>query len=202
VPPRPPFLEGRDGAEDLPAVLNVPLKHQEIIVSFHKAAVFAAVLGLGRAGSNVGDHWVQSDFCARAKGATDAQPVYLPDPDSEEPEPVRYGTADGQLACAWHALTYSATQALAVGAGARVLGIRLHPAAAATALALSAVTHYAADRRVPGGLLERLAAKTGNDNFWRLADHGLNGSYLLDQAWHHAWETAAALIAVTGATSR
>jgi hypothetical protein len=99
-------------------------------------------------------------------------------------------------------LTYTATQALAVGAGARVLGIRLHPGAAAAALALSFVTHYAADRRVPGGLLETLATKTGKGNFWGLADHGINGAYCLDSAWHHGWETAAALIATTGATIR
>jgi hypothetical protein len=154
----------------------------------HRSALFAAVLGLGRAGSNIGDHFVQSDYCARVKGATDDKPVH--------------GTADGIKACAWHCLTYTATQALAVGAGARILGIRLHPGAAAAALALSFVTHYAADRRVPGGLLETLATKTGKGNFWRLADHGINGAYCLDSAWHHGWETAAALVATTGATTR
>ncbi|MEU8511618.1 hypothetical protein AB0C76_08535 [Kitasatospora sp. NPDC048722] len=62
----------------------------------------------------------------------------------------------------------------------------------AAALALSAVTHYIADRREP---LRRLADATGKGRFVRLADHGMNGAYALDQAWHHAAETVAALIA-------
>ncbi|WP_128977366.1 hypothetical protein [Streptomyces roseicoloratus] len=167
----------------------------------HRSALFAAVLGLGRAGSNIGDHWIQNDYCARVKGATDDKPVYLTTDDPDD-EPTVHGTTDGIKACAWHCLTYTATQALAVGAGARVLGIRLHPGAAAAALALSFVTHYAADRRVPDGLLETLATKTGKGNFWRLADHGINGAYCLDNAWHHGWETTAALVATIGATTR
>lgn len=166
-----------------------------------RPAVFAAILGLGRAGSNIGDHWIQNDHCARVKGATDAKPVFMPaaDPDAD---PVAYGTADGVKACAWHCLTYTATQAVAVGVGARVLGIRLHPGAATAALALSFATHYVADRRVPDGLLQKLADKSGKGTFFRLADRGINGAYCLDAAWHHGWETIAALIATTKATTR
>ncbi|WP_221355346.1 hypothetical protein [Streptomyces beigongshangae] len=66
----------------------------------HRSALFAAVLGLGRAGSNIGDHFVQSDYCARVKGATDDKPVhYAATPDDE---PTIHGTADGIKACAWH----------------------------------------------------------------------------------------------------
>ncbi|WP_240528196.1 hypothetical protein [Streptomyces amritsarensis] len=36
------------------------------------------------------------------------------------------------------------------GLGARALGIRVHPSAAAAALAVSSGTHYATDRRMPG----------------------------------------------------
>lgn len=50
--------------------------------------------------------------------------------------------------------------------------------------------------------LEELADKTGKGNFFRLADYGLNGAYALDQAWHEGWETLAALLATTKATSR
>ncbi|WP_254642817.1 hypothetical protein [Streptomyces sp. BV333] len=89
------------------------------------------------------------------------------------------------------------------GAGARALGLRVHPAAAAAALAVSFTTHYAADRRVPGkGLLEKIANKTGKGNFYRLASHGMNGAFQLDSAWHHGWETVAALIATTKSTTR
>ncbi|MGY1583177.1 hypothetical protein [Streptomyces sp. MN13] len=42
-----------------------------------------------------------------------------------------------------------------------MLGIRVHPAAVAAALAISFGTDYAADRRIPGkALLERIATKT------------------------------------------
>lgn len=146
-------------------------------------------------------NWIQSDYCARVKAATDDKPVHMTT-DNPDEDPTVHGTADGINACAWHCLTYTATQAVAVGIGARVLGIRLHPGAAAAALALSGITHFIADRRVPGGALETLATKTGKGNFFRLADHGINGAYCLDSAWHHGWETIAALIATTKATTR
>ncbi|MDX5564384.1 hypothetical protein PYK79_15135 [Streptomyces sp. ID05-04B] len=140
----------------------------------HRPAVFAALLGLARAGSAIGDFWVQNDFCARVKGASDDVPVTYVDPVTEEK--TVHGTADGRKACLHHCLTYTATQAIVAGIGARALGIRVHPAAAATALALSFGTHYAADRRVPGkGLLEKIATKTGKGGFYRLADYGING---------------------------
>ncbi|MFC8593080.1 hypothetical protein [Streptomyces atroolivaceus] len=86
-----------------------------------------------------------------------------------------------------------------VGAGAHALGIRVHSAA----LAVSFGTHYAADRRVPAkGLLEKIATRTGSGGFYQLASHGLNGAFQLDSAWHHGWETVAALIATTKATTR
>ncbi|MEW1724705.1 hypothetical protein [Streptomyces sp. NPDC093109] len=167
---------------------------------YPNAAVFAALLGLGRAGAALGDFWVQNDFCARVKGATDQTPVTYEDPESKKK--TTHGTADGRKACLHHCLTYTATQAAAAGIGARALGIRIHPGAAAAALALSGITHYIADRRVPGGVLETLAEKTGKGALYRLADHGLNGAFHLDNSWHHGWETLAALIATTKATAR
>lgn len=166
----------------------------------HRPAVFAALLGLTRAASAVGDFWVQSDFCARVKGASDDHPVTLEDPHTHEK--TTHGTVDGRKACLQHCLTYTATQAIVAGAGARALGIRVHPAAAAAALAVSFGTHYAADRRVPGhGLLEKLAAKTGKSDFYRQTDFGMNGAFHLDNSWHHGWEMVAALIATTKATT-
>ncbi|MFE2749630.1 hypothetical protein ACFXKX_35820 [Streptomyces scopuliridis] len=159
----------------------------------YQAARFAAVYALLRAAGDVADHWVQSDFCAQVKGATDTKPVEFVHEKTEE-ETVN-GTVEGRRACAWHVTTYTATQAVVVVAGARVLDIRLHPGALAAALTVSAATHYAADRRVPEGLLERLAKATGKTRFYKLAAHGMNGAYALDQAWHHGWETAAAVIA-------
>ncbi|WP_018569241.1 hypothetical protein [Streptomyces sp. PsTaAH-124] len=167
----------------------------------HRPAVFAALLGLTRAASAIGDFWVQSDFCARVKGACDEVPVTYEDPATQEK--TTHGTADGRKACLHHCLTYTATQAIVAGAGARALGIRVRPGAAAAALALSFGTHYIADRRIPGhGLLEKLADKTGKSNFYRLADFGMNGAFHLDSTWHYGWETVAALIATTKATIR
>ncbi|MDH2392981.1 hypothetical protein QCN29_30235 [Streptomyces sp. HNM0663] len=167
----------------------------------HRPAVFAALLGLTRAGSAIGDFWVQSDFCARVKGASDDHPVTYQDPVTGEE--TTHGTADGRSACLQHCLTYTTTQAIIAGAGARALGIRVHPAAAAVALALSFATHYAADRRVPGkAFLEKIATKTGKGDFYKLASHGMNGAFHLDSAWHHGWETLAAVVATTKATPR
>ncbi|MFE2512652.1 hypothetical protein ACFXC9_30155 [Streptomyces naganishii] len=166
-----------------------------------RPANFAALLGLTRAASAIGDFWVQNDYCARVKGASDDCPVSYEDPATHEK--TTHGTADGRKACLHHCLTYTATQAIVAGLGARALGIKVHPGAAAAALALSFGTHYIADRRVPGkGVLEKLAARTGKTNFHRLADFGMNGAFHLDSTWHHGWETVAALIATAKATNR
>ncbi|MFJ4091218.1 hypothetical protein ACIPYS_06500 [Kitasatospora sp. NPDC089913] len=143
-----------------------------------RAARFAASYALLRAAADVADHWIQSDHQAATKGQHDHH--------------NGQSSAAGRRACAAHVATYTATQAAALLAGTRLLGIRLRPAPAAGALALSAVTHYVADRREP---LRRLADATGKGRFVRLADHGMNGAYALDQAWHHAFETLAALVA-------
>ncbi|MGW4806414.1 hypothetical protein [Kitasatospora sp. NPDC004272] len=151
------------------------------------AARFAAAYALLRAGADVGDHLVQSDHCARTKGATNQVPAIGDDG-------TVHGTAAGRRACALHCLTYTATQAAAVLIGARALGLRLRPGQVAAALAISGLTHYAIDRRVPGGLLQRFADATGKGNFFRLADHGINGAYCMDGAVHHAFETVAAAV--------
>ncbi|MFD9692532.1 hypothetical protein ACFWXO_43005 [Kitasatospora sp. NPDC059088] len=136
-----------------------------------RARRFAVAYPLLRAAADIADHWVQSDHQAATKGQSGAA---------------------GRRACAAHVASYTAVQAVVLLGGARLLGVRLRPGPVAAALALSAATHYVADRREP---LRRLADATGKERFVRLADHGLNGGYLLDQAWHHAFETCAAIIA-------
>ncbi|MER0443101.1 hypothetical protein ABR738_00670 [Streptomyces sp. Edi4] len=143
-----------------------------------RPAHFGTAYALLRAAADGADHWVQSAVCAQAKGATDAAPVVYEDPRTQVKTP--FGTNGGRRACAWHVVTYTATQGLVLVAGTRVLGVRLHPGAVAGALALSSLTHYAADRRVPNGLLHRLAKKTGKERFYKLADFGMNGAYALD----------------------
>ncbi|BDT39674.1 hypothetical protein [Streptomyces yaizuensis] len=162
-------------------------------------AHFASAYALLRIAADAADHWIQTDADAQAKAATDAAPVTYKAPDGSVHV---FRTREGRRACARHCLTYTATQGAALIIGARVLDVRLHPAAVAAALAVSGITHYAADRRVPNGILQRLARRAGKERFFLLADHGMNGSYCLDQSWHHSWEGLAALIAITGAEDR
>ncbi|MFI7359760.1 hypothetical protein ACIBTP_38240 [Streptomyces avidinii] len=165
----------------------------------HRAATFAAAYALLRAAADHADHWGQSDFDSQAKGATDAAPVTY---EHEDGTVTTIGTDGGRRACLHHVIQYTTTQGLVLVAGTRALGIRLHPAALAAALVVSGATHFAADRRVPQGLLQRLAEATGKKNFFNLADFGMNGRYCLDQSWHHSWETLAALVATVKATHR
>ncbi len=146
-----------------------------------RAAAFAALYALARVAADVADHWVQTDGQATTKGQTD-------DPEK--------GTtaAAGRRACLAHVASYVGTQATAVAAGSRLLGIRITPGRAAAALVVSAATHYVADRREP---VRRLADATGKGRFYRLGGP-LGGAYLLDQAIHHGAETIAVAILATG----
>lgn len=108
---------------------------------------------------------------------------------------------NGAIACAEHVITYTATQALAMTAVQRVTGMRLSWKRATLGLAISAATHYVADRQGghwrdenPRGIV-RLAAKTGHAG-WLQRDP--NAGYLMDQAWHNGWIAVAALVAASG----
>jgi hypothetical protein len=125
------------------------------------ATVFVALF----VAHQVADHWVQTDHQAQSKGG------------------------DGwhaRAACAAHVVTYTATAAIALAVTVYVTGIELSPARAALGLAVSAVTHYVADRRTP---LRRMAATFGKGAYW---DRG--GAYPLDQSFHYLWLWVAALI--------
>jgi hypothetical protein len=144
------------------------------------AARFAAVYAALTASHEVADHWVQVDSQATAKG---------------KPGP------EGVRACAAHIATYTATQALALAAVSRVTGARLSWKRAALALAVSAATHYVADRQGghwrdqnPRGVV-RLATATGKGG-WLQRDP--MAGYLMDQSWHKGWVLVAALVAAGG----
>lgn len=150
--------------------------------STSKAARFAALYAALTAAHEVGDYWVQQDADAVAKG-----------------KPGREGAA----ACARHVATYTATQALAVAAVNRGLGLRLNWRRAAAGLALSAATHYVADRCAkqwsddsPGApALVRFAHDIGHSPW--LSNDPAAGP-LMDQAWHKGWITLAAAVAASG----
>lgn len=141
------------------------------------AARFAAVYAVLTAAHDVGDHWVQRDAEATVKG---------------QPGPA------GARACAIHVATYTATQGAALYAANRLLGLQLTPRRALAGLAVSALSHYVADRQGghwqdphPRGVV-KLAAITGHTG-WLQRDPG--AGYLLDQSWHKGWITIAAAIA-------
>lgn len=146
-----------------------------------RAAQFAAVYAALTASHEVADHWVQIDSQAVRKGARDR---------------------GGAIACLEHVVAYTATQAVALAAVQRATGMRLSWRRAALGLAVSAATHYVADRQGghwrdedPRGVV-RLAASTGHAG-WLLRDP--NAGYLMDQAWHKGWIAVAAALAVRGA---
>lgn len=143
------------------------------------ALSFAVVLPTLLVAHHVGDYWVQTDTQACTKGL----PGWT-----------------GRVACAWHVATYTATCYVALVAVDWMLGLHLSPAGIVLGLAVSAVTHYVADRRTP---LARLAGWLGKAPFWRLGtpregrDDGPclgTGAHFLDQSWHQLWLWVAAVL--------
>ena len=151
-----------------------------------RAARYAALLALMRAGSTVGDHITQSSRDAVVKAATDAAPVKY--------HGRTFGARAGRAACLRHSVSYTATQAAVISAGAHALGLRLPTGRVLAALAISGGSHYLFDRREP---LRRVADALGRREFYRLNTAGMNGSYLMDQATHHLIEALACLLLAT-----
>lgn len=135
-----------------------------------RAAVFLVAFAALYAAHMVADHWIQTQHQADAKG-----------------EAGWYGRWN----CVKHVSTYTLTQAVAFLAATWWLDLPVRPGWLVAGLLVSAVTHYFADRRQP---LRKLAERIGSGTFYRLADCGLNGAYLLDQSWHIGWIFAAALV--------
>ncbi|MCF3960313.1 hypothetical protein [Streptomyces fuscigenes] len=147
-----------------------------------KAATYAAVYAVLTAAHEGADYWVQRDADARDKGKPGAI---------------------GRAACARHVTTYTATQALALLAADRGLRLRLNWKHATAALALSAATHYLADRCAshwaeddPGAPLLVRAAHAAGKGKWLQSDPGAGP--LLDQAWHKVCIGLAAGLAAAG----
>lgn len=133
------------------------------------AVVFAVALGAYLAGHQVADHWVQTP----GQGARKALPGW-----------------PGRRACAAHVATYTLTLAAFLALAAWRLSVPVSPGNAAAGLAVSAVTHYFADRRAP---LWRLADRLGRAEM-RARGEPFGGGYALDQSWHWGWLFVAALL--------
>lgn len=143
------------------------------------AVTFAAVLPGLLVAHNVADHWVQTHHQAVTKG--------------------RRGHA-GRIACATHVASYTVVTAVAVVLLWLVFGLDVSPLGFVAGQAVSAVTHYWADR---GFILARLAGLIGKAPFYVLgvprAGRDDNpsmgtGAYALDQSWHWLWLFVAALL--------
>ena len=127
----------------------------------------------------VADHWVQTEWQANTKGL----PGWV-----------------GRRACAGHVATYTITALICVQVAVSALDMHLSGWRIAIGLAVSAVTHYIADRRTP---LKVMARWAGHREFHELGvprpDHDDNpslgtGKYALDQSYHVFWLFVAALV--------
>ncbi|MFI6238321.1 DUF3307 domain-containing protein [Micromonospora sp. NPDC050795] len=119
------------------------------------------------AAHQVADHWVQTQHQADHK---------------------HEDGWSGRWACTKHVATYTATAAVAILAAALVTGWQPNPLPLVAGLAVSAITHYIADRRTP---LRWMADRLRKNPAWLERGGGL---YALDQSWHVGWLFVAALI--------
>lgn len=167
------------------------------------AATFAAVFVALLVAHQVADHWAQTSHQAGHKG----RPGW-----------------EGRLACAAHVASYTLCTTLAVLGVWLALDLPLTLPGVLLGQAVSAVTHYWADRRAP---LRNLAEKLRLGGFYGLGaprpvrvlvvdEHGHvahdadgapvtvpvdnpslgTGAYALDQSWHWLWLGVAALVTV------
>jgi ABC-type Fe3+ transport system permease subunit len=143
------------------------------------AVTFAVVLPALLVAHNVADHWVQTGHQAAVKGQRDWS---------------------GRVACVAHVASYTAVTAGVVAVLWALLGLAVTVPGFMLGQAVSAVTHYWADRRFTLAWLARLFGKSA---FYGLGaprpDRDDNptigtGAYVLDQAWHWLWLLAAALL--------
>lgn len=105
----------------------------------------AALLGLGYLiAHNVADHWVQTGWEAANKGRKDAT---------------------GRAACLSHVVTYTFTLAAVACALILIFHLPITWRGLIAGLAISAVTHYWADRRFT---LEKLTQLLGKHDFYKL----------------------------------
>lgn len=140
---------------------------------------FAAVFIALYAAHQIADHWVQTEHQAATKG---------------------HAGWVGRYQCAMHVATYTLTAVVLLAVVGWRLDLHLDPLHTSAGLAISAVTHYIADRRSP---LKRIAALAGHREFYQLGTPRFGrddnpslgtGAYALDQSWHIFWLFVAALV--------
>jgi hypothetical protein len=140
------------------------------------AVVFACVAAVFYAAHQAGDYWAQTGTQAAEKGLPGRK---------------------GRKACVAHVASYTVTLAGFLAVSAWWLGLPLSAGNVAAGLAVSAVTHYAADRRRPLEWFADMLGRSlvpGKGGFYRAGDGLATGAALLDQAWHWCWLLVSALI--------
>lgn len=130
-----------------------------------KAVRFGVLMGVRHAAHNVADFWLQPHGQSQKKGA-----------------PGR----EGRVACVKHVATYTAVSALAVVGAGRAFGLGLSARGIVVGELVSAVTHYAADRREHGAMT-RLALRMNKAGYLEAG-----GGPDLDQSWHKTFNAVAA----------
>ncbi len=100
----------------------------------------------------------------------------------------------GWAALARHVTAYHTVMAVMVTIAWAMLDLDLSAVGLAAGLTVSVATHTVWDRRTP---VRWVLEHTGARKFAAMADRGLNGMYLADQALHLACLWAAGLLAVT-----
>ena len=133
------------------------MKHRS---TYRTAVAALSTLG-GVLGHHGGDYLIQPDWCARHK---------------------QKRTGQGRAALAVHAATYATGQALTKASFYRIAGVRVPALPQLAGAVTEGLAHAVID---DGRLLRKFADATGKGGFHDLADHGVNGRMLLDQAAHH-----------------
>ncbi|WP_431881678.1 DUF3307 domain-containing protein [Micromonospora chalcea] len=113
--------------------------------------------------------------------------------------------AVGRRACTRHVASHTLVQVAAAYGMARATGVRLRPSSVLAGAAVSAITHWVADRREP---LRKAAYALGKGEFHDLGKarpgHDDNecvgtGAHFIDQAWHMVWLAPAVTLMARGA---
>lgn len=139
------------------------------------AVQFACIAAALSAGHHVGDYWLQSHTQATCKG----MPGWR-----------------GRRACAGHVATYTLALLACVALAAWWLSLALNPVAVIAGLAVSAVTHYFADRRRPLRWLASLLPR--KLEFFDSGAGLASGAAFMDQSWHWFWLFISALVMTGG----
>jgi hypothetical protein len=118
------------------------------------------------AAHHVGDYWVQTHSQSMLKGTAGAV---------------------GRGACRRHVASYLLTQALFLTAVCLVTGAEISPLGEVLALAVSGLTHYAADRREHGIMFKLARWMPWKAGFVDFGTGLATGAWALDQSWHIFW---------------